>query len=71
MNKFSVGDVVQLKSGGPKMTVAIVLGKPETSKIIEGSARQQGFLAGDVSCNWFDGPEKKEGLFKSATLTQP
>jgi uncharacterized protein YodC (DUF2158 family) len=36
---FKVGDVVKLKSGGPKMTVA----GPAVSKI-----------AGYISCSWFD-----------------
>lgn len=69
MTKFSVGDVVQLNSGGPKMTVAAVIGDPAVPKIFENTAKQQGFSTGDVSCHWFDGPENKVGLFKSATLS--
>ena len=68
MSKFAVGDVVQLKSGGPKMIVVAVLGEPETPKILEAVAKQQGYCAGDISCNWFDGAERKVGLFKFTTL---
>jgi len=68
MSNLSVGDVVQLKSGGPKMTIMIVFGNPETPKPMEIVAKQQGYQAGDVSCIWFDGTEKKTGLFHAATL---
>ncbi|AXS79524.1 DUF2158 domain-containing protein [Dechloromonas sp. HYN0024] len=68
MNKFHVGDVVQFKSGGPKMTVVAVLGEPETPKTLEVLAKQQGYCVGDISCKWFDGPDTKGSLFKSGTV---
>lgn len=46
----AVGDVVTLKSGGPKMTA--VKAAPELH----------------FWCNWFDGAERHEGCFPTATL---
>lgn len=46
----AVGDVVMLKSGGPKMTVV-------------NTAPELHFW-----CNWFDGAERHEGCFPTATL---
>lgn len=68
MSEWSVGDVVQLKSGGPKMTVNCVFGAPETPKPMELGFRQNGCQPGDASCVWFDGPEKKHGFFQAVTL---
>ncbi len=52
--KFSVGDVVRLKSGGPNMTII------ETEKISEQY----------VTCQWFDGDNKpqKENFRKEALI---
>ena len=52
-NQFKAGDVVQLKSGGPKMTVTQAgdrLGKPT------------------VWCAWFDGPTKHQDTFPPDSL---
>lgn len=50
---FNVGDVVRLKSGGPKMTVTQIgerLGAPT------------------VWCSWFDGTKKLDGDFPPSAL---
>ena len=44
---FTSGDMVQLKSGGPPMTVNRVLG----------------VSGGELVCVWFDGTEMKSGRF--------
>lgn len=51
---FKPGDVVQLKSGGPRMTVT------ETGRDI--AQREM------VYCVWFEGKIKKEDAFPPATL---
>jgi uncharacterized protein YodC (DUF2158 family) len=51
--KFEIGEVVCLKSGGPKMTVD---GMGEYS---------EGFR---ISCVWFEGSKKFNGVFHPATL---
>lgn len=48
-----VGDVVELKSGGPEMTVIQVF-------ILEGEPK--------VACDWFDGNERRFGTFPPAVL---
>jgi uncharacterized protein YodC (DUF2158 family) len=53
-NKFKVGDVVQLKSGGPLMTIASI-----------GIASSQEQLA---SCIWFEGSKKNNGNFLASVL---
>jgi uncharacterized protein YodC (DUF2158 family) len=52
MAQFKVGDVVELKSGGPPMTVDMILG-------------QNGQRVG---CSWFVGTEHKTGQFAQDAL---
>lgn len=51
-DKFKIGDLVQLKSGGPVMTV-------EAVRPIDGS---------DYRCTWFNGKKLECGNFYHATL---
>jgi uncharacterized protein YodC (DUF2158 family) len=57
MPEFKKGDVVQLKSGSPQMTIDSVeeYGSGNTSNI-------------RAICLWFDGGERKEGSFSLETL---
>jgi uncharacterized protein YodC (DUF2158 family) len=54
--QLKAGDVVQLKSGGPKMTVDTI------GKFGMGASRDQ------AKCVWFDGLSRKESLFELPTL---
>ena len=49
---FNVGDVVQLKSGGPKMTVTAVPDERGPT----------------VGCVWFDGKTQVHGMFPPETV---
>ena len=51
--EFKVGDIVQLKSGGPKMTIY----KLET---FDGAER--------ANCQWFEGNKPMSSMFVLATL---
>jgi len=53
MAMFKEGDVVQLKSGGPKMTVASV---------------KEGEVGGAYYCKWFNGKKIESGRFSEITL---
>ena len=55
MAEFKKGDVVRLKSGGPRMTVVDL-----------GSFRPTGPEDG-VKCQWFDAGRRTEEVFDSAT----
>jgi uncharacterized protein YodC (DUF2158 family) len=68
MSSFNPGDIVELKSGGPKMTVAWVVGDNAAPKIASAAAKSQGFKDGDVLCEWFHGAEKKTSFFKAPSL---
>lgn len=50
--RFKTGDIVQLKSGGPKMTVQ----------------GYEGIHARYVECQWFAGSKLSEGSFEEDTL---
>jgi uncharacterized protein YodC (DUF2158 family) len=54
--KFSVGDVMQLKSGGPAMTI---------SEIIKDHG---GRLTGSYRCKWFKGASHETFVFEEETL---
>jgi uncharacterized protein YodC (DUF2158 family) len=53
--EMEIGDVVQLKSGGPTMTVEVVT--KETAGPV-------------IRCMWFDNAELKRGIFPAATLKE-
>lgn len=53
MATFNRGDVVKVKSGGPKMTVA-------EEKVINGKAR--------VFCEWFVDNKAEKGTFAAEAL---
>ena len=55
MAKYKMGDVVQLKSGGPEMTVASV------SKLMGTS----------YECQWFSGKKLERGNFPEDSLQNP
>ncbi|WP_130905312.1 DUF2158 domain-containing protein [Pseudomonas sp. Sample_22] len=56
MSDFTKGDVVELKSGGPAMTIQD-LGNWETRGIEDGAM-----------CVWFDGKTKHQDVFDVASL---
>lgn len=57
-NEVGVGDVVELKSGGPQMTIAEI-----------GDYSPMGVAERDqAKCVWFDGKKRMEEIFEIATL---
>jgi len=54
MAQFNVGDVVRLKSGGPRMTI---------------DRQNVGSNSENVVCLWFDGTKRTEGAFHPQTLS--
>lgn len=71
MQELKSGDVVMLKSGGPKMTIQRFVGdasdvsskfQDEALKIIKGNKE------GDVVCQWFDGNISKNDIFPMVSL---
>jgi len=55
MDEFKVGMIVQLKSGGPKMTVA----ETETDSPA---------MIDKIKCQWFSGSKLEEGWFPPKSL---
>lgn len=65
---FNVGDIVQLKSGGPKMTVHRILGQGEEIAQIKMQDKLlylSGFAQGDLICQWFVRTKLESGTFKA------
>jgi uncharacterized protein YodC (DUF2158 family) len=54
-NRFSIGSVVKLTSGGPNMTVDDIRSYEGEQKIL---------------CVWFQAGKRYESVFKPATLTE-
>ena len=73
METLKIGDVVQLKSGGPKMTVQRIVGTDNHNiglKAGDEFLKMRGFKDGDVICNWFEGSSLRDGTFKIESLVQ-
>ncbi|MBJ9681534.1 MULTISPECIES: YodC family protein [Burkholderia] len=51
-HKFKVGDIVQLKSGGPEMTVQVLPSETTTS----------------YRCQWFAGKKLESGVFPGDSI---
>ncbi len=69
--KYAIGDVVQLKSGGPSMTVQRIIGSDNSNFMIKAAdefMKTQGFSEGDVVCQWFSGNKLESGTFKVDSL---
>ena len=67
MASFKEGDVVQLNSGGMKMTVNYVVGSGGEH---DNMFKISGYADADVSCEWFSSNNKIEkAMFKSSTIT--
>lgn len=58
-NAFKIGEIVQLKSGGPKMTVE----DPNPPVDFMDSS-----MVGQIRCQWFAGAKLESGAFPPSSL---
>lgn len=65
MIEFAIGDVVQLKSGGPKMTVHRIIGGSDLDVL---ASAFRGADKGDIECKWFDSGRIESAHFKPQML---
>jgi uncharacterized protein YodC (DUF2158 family) len=73
MELLKIGDVVQLRSGGPKMTVQRIIGMDNANlglKAGDEFLKMRGFKDGDVICNWFEASSLRDGTFKIESLVR-
>jgi uncharacterized protein YodC (DUF2158 family) len=63
---FKPGDVVQLKSGGPTMTVTGVVGQDPLLNVLKAA---QGLSDGDIAVEYFDSANKLvKHTFKASSV---
>lgn len=60
---FKIGDVVKLKSGGPEMTISILVNEREPHNLASIP-----HFRGTYECKWFEGDSLKSGNFFQDTL---
>lgn len=68
---MKAGDVVQLKSGGQKMTIMGIIDNAESplGKTMENVLKMSGYQEGDIYCQWFDNKNTLvNGCFKVIML---
>ena len=63
---FKKGDVVQLKSGGPGMTVTGIVGEDKEATF--SAAVQPGFVDGDVTVEYFIKDKLERSMFKATSI---
>lgn len=71
MEDLKIGNVVQLKSGGPEMTIQRFIGGDKTNfglKTADEFNKMKGFKDGDLICQWFDGNQVKDGVFLRSSV---
>ncbi len=71
MEVIIIGDLVQLKSGGPRMTVKRIIGQSLDTwqgKTNEQVLKIQGYKDGDMVCIWFEENKLNEGVFPVEAL---
>lgn len=70
---YNVGDVVQLKSGGPKMTVQRIIGDYQENdrlKMADNLLKISGYKNGDLICQWFKDNKLESGMFNVEMITK-
>ena len=68
---YKVGDVVQLKSGGPKMTIQRIIGDfsdNDRVKMADNFIKISGYKDGDVICEWFAGTKVEAKTFNNEMI---
>ena len=63
--KYSVGQVVRLNSGSPKMTIRKANTKRTITSNMKGVSDD---FDGTYNCQWFDGNDYKDGDFSEESL---
>jgi uncharacterized protein YodC (DUF2158 family) len=62
---FNIGDLVQLRSGGPVMTVA---GTPKSEQDADNLGITSVGTVHNYRCHWFGGKKLEEGFFRIEEL---
>jgi uncharacterized protein YodC (DUF2158 family) len=71
MDDLQIGNVVQLKSGGPEMTIQRFIGSDNTNfglKATDEFFKMKGFKDGDLICQWFSDNQVKDGAFLRSSV---
>jgi len=66
MKELNIGDVVQLKSGGPKMTIHKIVGGNIENELF--ATVFKGADKGDIECKWFENGRIESAYFKPQML---
>ena len=67
--KFNIGDLVELKSGGPEMTIHSIVGD-STNEFESSIFITKGYKEGDLICKWFLNGNVQSEIFKAETVTK-
>jgi uncharacterized protein YodC (DUF2158 family) len=63
---FSIGEKVRMKNGSPDMTVVRIIGSEKEDRFV--FIDRLGYESGDVICEWFDGNNHKQDIFRKTAL---
>lgn len=70
---FTIGEIVQLKSGGPKMTIQRIIGDYQENDrltMADKFLKISGFKDGDLICQWFKDNKLESGTFAAEMITK-